>query len=217
MPILQTRSISLTRDAVPLSFPDMDVEKGARLLLLGPSGSGKTTLLSILAGFLSPTAGQVFFEGQDLYALPSAGRDALRGQRFGFIFQTFHLLPALTLRQNISLAASMADVPLDKTRLDQLLATLGLQDKTHRKPSALSQGELQRAAVARAVLNRPAMIIADEPTSALDDVNALVVADLLVEQAKETGAALLVATHDHRIASRFDAILDLQPVLKEAA
>lgn len=218
MIILQTNNISLVRNGAPsLSFPDMEIAKGSRLLLLGPSGSGKTTLLSILAGFLSPSSGNVLFEGQDIHTMNPARRDRLRGQRFGFIFQTLHLLPALTIRQNIALAASMADLPLDESRLEQLLRSLGLKDKAQRRPHALSQGELQRAAVARAVLNNPAIIIADEPTSALDDANALVVAGLLVEQARQTGAALLVATHDHRIAASFDIVVDLHAAMKEAA
>jgi ABC-type lipoprotein export system ATPase subunit len=141
----------------------------------------------------------------------------MRGEHFGFVFQTLHLLPSLTLRQNIALTADMAETKAEEGRLDYLLQTLGLADKAHRKPEALSQGEQQRAAIARAVLLKPQIIVADEPTSALDDANAQNVMTLLEQQAKDTGAALLIATHDNRIISRFKNIIRLENALKEAA
>ena len=186
-------------------------------MILGPSGSGKTTLLSVLAGLLAPSEGHVLFEGQNFYTLPSRVRDHVRGKNFGFVFQTLHLLPSLTLRQNIALAADMADLQRDENRLEHLIKALGLQDKAHRKPEALSQGEQQRAAIARAVLNRPKIILADEPTSALDDANAEAVMTLLNKQAADTGAALLIATHDHRIVHHFKNVIRLENQMKEAA
>ena len=135
----------------------------------------------------------------------------------GCVFQTLHLLPALTLRQNIALAADMAGTARYEDRIDELLAKLGLAEKSHRKPDALSQGEQQRAAIARAVLNKPQLLLADEPTSALDDANADAVMDLLVAQAAETKAALVVATHDTRILSRFTKIIRLDARVKEIA
>jgi putative ABC transport system ATP-binding protein len=200
-----------------LHFADLSIHKRDSVLLLGPSGSGKTTLLSVLAGLLHPGAGQVLVEGQDIYAQPSRVRDHLRGQHFGFVFQTLHLLPSLTLRQNIALAADMVNVKVEEGRIDYLLGTLGLADKAHRKPDALSQGEQQRAAIARAVLNRPSIVIADEPTSALDDVNARTIMDLLERQAQETGATLLIATHDNRIINRFANVVHLSNHMKEVA
>ena len=215
--LLQSSAIGIERpNAPPLRFGDFAMGKGERVLLLGPSGCGKTTLLSLLAGLLEPTSGTVELDGQDLYAMAVRHRDRLRGQRFGFVFQTLHLLPSLTLRQNIALAGDLTG-RADQGRLDTLLATLGLADKAHRKPDALSQGEQQRAAIARAVLNRPAIIVADEPTSALDDANARIVIDLLEAQARETGAALLIATHDNRITGRFENIVNLQANMKDAA
>ena len=187
------------------------------MLLLGPSGSGKTTLLSVLAGLLRPSMGSVLIEDKDFYALSASSRDKIRGQNFGFIFQTLHLLPSLTLSQNIALAADMAGSKLDKERLDYLLKILGLADKSHRKPDALSQGEQQRAAIARAVLLKPKIIMADEPTSALDDDNAQAVMNLLENQANDTGAALLIATHDSRIKNRFKNIINLESQMKEVA
>lgn len=215
---IESKNIVVTRAGSPaLHFSDLSIRKGDGLLLLGPSGSGKTTLLSVLAGLLRPTEGKVLVDGKDIYALPSRSRDHLRGQHFGFVFQTLHLLPSLTLRQNIALAANMAETKAEDGRLDHLLNTLGLADKAHRKPDALSQGEQQRAAIARAVLLRPQIIMADEPTSALDDANAQTVMTLLEQQAKDTGAALLIATHDNRIMGRFKNIVRLETVLKEAA
>ena len=123
----------------------------------------------------------------------------------------------MSLRQNVALAATLAGAPESETRIDPLLAALGLADKARRRPEALSQGEQQRAAIARAVLNRPRLIIADEPTSALDDANAAAVMDLIERQAAETGAALLIATHDNRITNRFENVMTLGHRLKEAA
>ena len=218
MAFIDSNGIMVCRpESHPLRFADLSIHKGDSVLLLGPSGSGKTTLLSVLAGLLRPDAGQVLVEGREIYALPSRIRDHLRGQHFGFVFQTLHLLPSLTLRQNIALAADMAGIKAEEGRINHLLTALGLADKAHRKPDALSQGEQQRAAIARAVLNRPSIIIADEPTSALDDDNARTVIDLLERQAQDTGAALLIATHDNRIINRFANVLRLSGHLKEVA
>lgn len=215
---LRTSGLVLRRaGGVTLDFPDFTLEAGQRLLLLGPSGSGKTSLLSMLAGLLPPSAGKVLVDGEDFHALPARERDRRRGRRFGFVFQTLHLLPSLTLRQNVALPASMAGVPLDVARLDGLLASLGLAARANHRPDSLSQGEQQRAAIARAVLLKPAVIIADEPTSALDDANAARVMALLEAQSVEAGASLLVATHDNRITDRFPAVVRLQAAHTEVA
>ena len=208
---LKSKNIIVHREgAAPLAFPDLSINTGDSVLLLGPSGSGKTTFLSVLAGLLKPSKGQVLIEDKDFYALSSSARDHARRQNFGFVFQTLHLLPSLTLVQNIQLAADMAEKQAEEGRLEHLLKTLGLTDKAHRKPDALSHGEQQRAAIARAVLLRPKIIMADEPTSALEDANAQAVMNLLEEQAKDTGAALLIATHDNRITNRFQNIINLE-------
>lgn len=209
--ILASNSIVVRRgESPPLYLPDLSIASGAQLLLMGPSGSGKTTLLSVLAGLLPPTEGNVLLEQQNFYAQSSVARDCIRGKTFGFIFQALHLLPSLTLAQNVMLAADMAKVAVEPGRSDDLLAKLGLADKADRKPAALSQGEQQRAAIARAVLLRPKLLIADEPTSALDDANTDAVVTLLQDQATETGAALLIATHDARLLDRFDTVVTLK-------
>ena len=218
MTFIESKGIIVRRPkSQPLQFADLTVHREDSVLLLGPSGSGKTTLLSVLAGLLQPGTGRVLVENQDLYALHARRRDHLRGQHFGFVFQTLHLLPSLTLRQNIALAADMLGLEVEAGRLEYLLDRLGLADKAHRKPDALSQGEQQRAAIARAVLNRPSIIMADEPTSALDDANARKVMDLLEHQAQETGAALLIATHDTRIINRFENVVHLNHQMQEVA
>lgn len=210
MAFLTAENIKITRGGQSvLDGADLTIAAQDRLLLLGASGSGKTTLLSVLAGLLQPDSGRVMLDKDDFYALSQQKRDRLRGRNFGFVFQTLHLIPYLTVRQNIALASVMAGLPVDQDRVDSLLDRLGLADKAQRKPAALSQGEAQRAAIARAVLNRPRLIVADEPTSALDDANAKIVTELLVEQARETGAALLVATHDGRIGPYFEKTLVL--------
>ena len=206
--LLTTRGLSVVRaKAAPIIFPDLTISPLQQTLILGPSGCGKTTFLSVLAGLLKPDTGSVLMEGKDIYALTGAQRDALRGQSFGFVFQNLHLLAGLNIRQNVALAASMANMPLDNAYLDHILDTLGLMEKSHRKPHELSQGEQQRVAIARAIINRPKIIIADEPTSALDDINADKVIDLLQTQALNSKAALLIATHDARIMGKFSHIV----------
>ena len=218
MTLLSSVNITLDRGAGHrFAYPDLDIKEKDTLLLTGASGSGKTTFLSMLAGLLPPSTGKVVFQGQDFYAADSKMRDRLRGQRMGFVFQTLHLLPSLTLRQNIALAASMSGHALDEKRLEELLVQLGLKHRAHAKPEQLSQGEQQRAAIARAVLNKPALILADEPTSALDRDNAFKVIELLQWQAEQTGAALLVATHDDRIMSAFTKVIPIQDATQARA
>lgn len=214
---LKTQNLSLRYHAsAPLiSFPDLTVGAGDKLLLLGESGCGKSSFLSIIAGLLNPTSGQVLVDDTDLYRLGRQARDYLRGQKFGFVFQNFHLLPSLTLLQNVVLAADMAGVDVPKEYIEKTLSSLGLTDVAHHKPSALSQGQQQRAALARAVIHSPAFIIADEPTSSLDDKNADVVIGLLEQQAKGSGSALIVATHDTRIKHRFDNVITLSPLQQD--
>ncbi len=214
MQVLRTENLTVkySSDSPVLIFPNVTINAGEKVLLLGNSGSGKTSFLSVIAGLLQPTTGQVRIQSEDIYAMTTGQRDRLRGKAFGFIFQTLHLLPSLTIEQNILLAADMAGIKPPTGRLHHLLLSLGLKDKAQCKPSELSQGQQQRAAMARAIFNSPALIIADEPTSSLDDKNADIVMILLEQQALESGCALLVATHDHRIKGRFDKIIDLSVV-----
>lgn len=218
MTLLVSKNIVVDRGGSNrFAYPDLQLKEKDRLLLTGPSGCGKTTLLSIIAGLLPPTQGTIEFQGTDLYALDGKTRDRLRGRKMGFVFQTLHLLPSLTLRQNIALASAMSGTVTDERRLDDLLTELSLSERADAKPGELSQGEQQRAAIARAVVNRPAIIVADEPTSALDRDNAHKVIELLQWQADQSGAALLVVTHDDRIMDKFSNIVSLRDVRKAEA
>ena len=192
-----------------LALPHLQIERGEHHLLLGGSGSGKTTLLHVLAGLLRPDAGTVTLDGQDLYALSETARDRVRGQRVGLVFQQLHLVGALTAEQNLLLAPSMAGLKPDAARARELLERLGIGGKERALPEELSQGQRQRVAVARALMNRPALLFADEPTSALDDRSAAAAIDLLLDEAEREGATLVVATHDGRITDRFAHRLDL--------
>ncbi|MDE1148792.1 MAG: ATP-binding cassette domain-containing protein [Azospirillaceae bacterium] len=192
-----------------LDIPHWTVEAGRHHLLLGPSGSGKTTLIHALAGLKRPEAGTIRLDGQSVWDLSPAGRDALRGRLIGIVFQTLHLVPALDVAGNLHLARWLAGLPRDTAAVAGALARVGLGDRLSAKPEALSQGEKQRVAIARAVVTAPKLILADEPTSALDDENCARVLDLLLEQADACGATLLIATHDERTRARISDRLDL--------
>ncbi len=185
-----------------LRVEDWSAAQGAQWLLLGPSGSGKTTLLHILAGILRPTAGRAIIAGQDVSDLSASALDRFRGRNIGIVLQRLHLLPSLTVAQNVQLAQYLAGLPQDATRVDEVLAGLDLADKADARPHALSHGQAQRAAIARAVVNRPRLLLADEPTSNLDDARCAQALDLLLTQAAACGATLVIATHDQRVRAR---------------
>ncbi len=216
--LLQTDKISIKRGNTPtLSFPDLTIAKGDRILLRGSSGAGKSTLLSILSGLLLPTEGKILFDGSNIFEMPMTERDAWRARTIGFVFQSFHLLPSLTVLQNIMLAADLAKTKPAVKEVQNLLQKLGLSEKSQSRPQDLSQGQQQRAAIARAIVNKPALLIADEPTSALDDEHAIAVLSLLETQAQETGAALLIASHDFRIMENFKKIIHLDSKAQKVA
>lgn len=192
-----------------LHIDDWDVRQGEHWLVLGPSGSGKTTLLHILAGILTPTEGSVSIADEDVSAMSAAQADRFRGKTIGIVFQRLHLIASLTVLDNLLLAQYLAGVRQDADGAQRLLASLGLAEKARQRPATLSFGQLQRAAVARAVVNGPRMILADEPTSNLDDRNAAATVDVLLDQARSCSATLVIATHDRRIRERFERQLTL--------
>ena len=192
-----------------VAVPSRAIATGQHSLILGPSGSGKSTLLHLIAGLLRPSRGRVLVAGQDLATLTPAELDAFRGRMIGIVLQRLHLIPALTVRDNLRLARTLARLPPDALRIDALIADLGLSALAGARPSRLSEGEAQRVAIGRAVVNHPALILADEPTSALDDANCETVLALLRAQAEASGATLVIATHDARLKPHFEHRLEL--------
>ncbi|MDB5460272.1 MAG: ABC-type transport system ATPase component [Caulobacteraceae bacterium] len=185
---------------------------GQAALILGPSGSGKTSLLLAMAGLVDIHAGGVRIGDTDIGALSLAQRDRYRGRNIGLVFQDIHLIPGLSTLDNLLLAPYAAGLPQDVRRALALLEQLGLGDKAARPAQTLSRGQAQRAAIARAMLMQPKLILADEPTASLDDDACRVVGDLLTSAAAETGAMLLIATHDHRLKARIPTVVAAEPV-----
>ena len=198
------------REAV-LDIDDWRVPRGSHCVILGPSGSGKSTLVNILAGLTTPSEGRVTVDGVETTSLRPAVRDRFRARRIGLIPQRLHLIGAISVADNLRLARRLAGLPPDEGRIADLLVRLGVADLAGRRPDALSQGQAQRAAVARALVNEPVLLLADEPTAALDERNAETVIDLLQEAAEANQASLVAATHDRRIADRFVQRLTLGP------
>lgn len=186
--------------APDIGFPDFEAPQGAVVRLLGPSGSGKSTLLALLAGLLTVQQGEVSVAGSALAALTPRQRDAWRARHLGFVPQRLHLAEGLSVAQNLALPDLAAGRATDRARIAEVVARLGLQGLQARRPGALSLGQAQRVAVARAVLHRPRVILADEPTAHLDDASAQATLALLAEAAAGEGATLVVATHDRRVA-----------------
>lgn len=208
--MLTTGSLSFSySNQTVLKFPDILIEKGAHTLIIGPSGCGKTTLLHLLAGLRQPQSGVVNIKDVNIFQLSTGALDQFRGQHIGIVFQTPHFVPALNVTDNIALAQQLSGRTVDQSRIEALLTRLSIEEKGNKKTDELSIGEQQRVAIARALINNPEVIFADEPTSALDDVNTDAVIDLLIEQADESGATLIVVTHDNRLKDRFNHKIEL--------
>ena len=188
--------------AAVLTIPHWRAEQGEHWLVLGPSGSGKSTLLHVIAGLLRPTRGEVTAAGERLDALTPAQLDRFRGRHVGIVLQRLHLVASLDVEKNVMLAQYLAGVPQDRARVAEVLGGVDLAQKGRAYPHELSHGEAQRVAVARAVVNRPRVLLADEPTSNLEDVRCTQALELLASQARACDATLLIATHDQRIRER---------------
>jgi putative ABC transport system ATP-binding protein len=212
-PILRCDSLSKSypsggRELTVLDGITFDLEAAGFLALLGPSGSGKTTLLGLLAGLDQPTSGRVRLDGEDWALLSEDQRARVRRNKIGFVFQSFHLIPTLTARENV-------EVPLElrgengRVRAEALLARVGLGDRGHHYPAELSGGEQQRVALARAFVHGPRVLFADEPTGNLDAANGALVIDLLAELNRETETTLVLVTHDPDLAKRARRVIRL--------
>jgi putative ABC transport system ATP-binding protein len=185
------------------------LEPGGFLAIVGPSGSGKTTLLGLLAGLDRPTAGRVVLDGHDLAELSEDERSRLRGEKVGFVFQSFQLIPTLTARENVQVPLELRGEDA-QARAEELLDRVGLGGRGHHYPAQLSGGEQQRVALARAFCHRPKILFADEPTGNLDAATGASVIDLMVELNRELGTTLVLVTHDADLASRARRVLRLK-------
>jgi putative ABC transport system ATP-binding protein len=223
MSMLKSESLARTyvsggREITVLRDITFDLEAGGFLAITGPSGSGKSTLLGLLAGLDRPTRGRVVLDGHDLAAATEDERARVRAAKVGFVFQSFHLIPTLTARENVA-------VPLElrgedgRARAAELLLRVGLGDRGHHYPAQLSGGEQQRVAVARAFAHRPRILFADEPTGNLDAANGANVVALLGELNRELGTTLVLVTHDPDLAARAHRVIRLRDgaVVEDAA
>jgi putative ABC transport system ATP-binding protein len=187
----------------------VDFPRGRFTAIMGPSGSGKSTLMNVLAGLDRPTSGSVVIDGVDITRLDDGELTQLRRDKLGFVFQFFNLLPVLTAEENLVLPLSIAGRKPEPEWLEQLIATVGLSDRRHHRPSELSGGQQQRVAIARALVSRPAVVFADEPTGNLDSKASDGVLDLLGRAVDDFGQTVVMVTHDAHAASYADRLIAL--------
>ncbi|MEM0911342.1 MAG: ABC transporter ATP-binding protein [Pseudomonadota bacterium] len=183
----------------PISF---SVNAGQTVAIIGASGSGKSTLLGLLAGLDEVSGGEIFLDGQPLHDMDEEARARLRGEKVGFIFQSFMLVQSLTALENIMLPAEIAGLSDPKGRAEKIIAQVGLEHRAHHFPNQLSGGEQQRVAIARAFITEPKILFADEPTGNLDSANSQKVEDLLFSMNADLKTTLILVTHDDELASR---------------
>ena len=212
MPILQVTDLSKTYGTGDAAVPALrgagfSLEKGEFAAVVGESGSGKSTLLNCIGGLETPTAGQVIIDGQPLFELDEERRTLFRRRRIGFVFQSFHLIAELNVEQNILFPLLLDGRRPDGDELEELLATLGLAERRHHLPGQLSGGQQQRVAIGRALMTRPALILADEPTGNLDRRNSREVMELLTRASRLYGQTVLMITHNSELAAGADRVL----------
>jgi putative ABC transport system ATP-binding protein len=213
--MIQLRDVSktVTSGSAPLTILHpltTEIPRGQFLAVVGPSGSGKSTLLGLIAGLDSPTSGSVLIDGVDITKLGDDALAKLRGEKIGFVFQFFHLIPSLTAYENISVPMEIAGAADASARARALLEEVGLSERSHHYPSQLSGGEQQRVALARALANNPSIVLADEPTGNLDSSTGRHIMDLLRGVHASRGTTLVLVTHDAELARLADARIVLR-------
>lgn len=223
--VLEARDVTKSFQQGPVTLEvlrgiNVAIRAGERLAIVGASGSGKTTLLQILGGLDRPTSGQVLVDGRDIHLLGERERGELRNHALGFVYQFHHLLPEFSALENVAMPLLVRRMPTSEARerAREILARVGLGERLDHRPHQLSGGERQRAAVARALVTQPKLVLADEPTGNLDGRNAEQVFELMLELNRERHTSLVVVTHDLRIAARMDRALEIEGgILREVA
>ncbi len=206
---LSMRLSSGGREVSILDDIALDIPSKQFLAIVGPSGSGKSTLLGLIAGMDVPTAGTIVLDGRDITTLSEDELARLRREKVGYVFQSFHLIPTLTARENVAVPLELAGDPEAENKANVLLQTVGLEARGHHYPAQLSGGEQQRVAVARAFANRPAILLADEPTGNLDTATGRQVIELLIRLNRDHGSTLVLVTHDPELAAHADRVVRL--------
>jgi len=198
-----------------VDVPEFSLPGQTQVAFAGESGSGKTTFLNLIAGILKPDDGKVLLDGADMAALAESKRDRLRAEKIGYIFQTFNLLQGYTCLENVLLGMTFG-AGVDKDFAEQLLKRVGMGDRLHHRPRQLSTGQQQRVAVARALANKPKLVLADEPTGNLDHKNARDSLKLIRETCRENEAALLLVSHDREVLAQFESVQQLDRINRAA-
>ncbi len=223
MPLLEIRQLKKSYrepDGSPLpilDIPHFDVEAGEQVVLRGRSGCGKTTFLHSVAGLASVTSGTIKIAGVEVNRLAEIGRDRFRAQNIGYVFQTFNLLPGFSALENVLLGMAFTGQGVDRSRAHNLLDRVGLSHRLTHHPGALSVGEQQRVAVARALANKPVLLLADEPTANIDPAHQQQVIDLLREVCADENVAMLLVTHAPEVSEQFDRVEYLERLNRVAA
>ena len=202
-----------------LDIPEFHLASGEQMVLIGPSGCGKTTLLHTIAGITRPDQGKVVLDGVEATKFSEAGRDRIRADKLGYVFQTFNLLPGFSAYENVLLGMTFAQKRQSAERARHLIDRVGLSHRANNKPQTMSVGEQQRVAVARALANRPAIVLADEPTANVDPGNQQQIVELIRETCREDNISLLMVTHSMEVANQFDRVdqlADLNLVVSQA-
>ena len=215
MNVLKTKDLtkiygSGTTEVIALNHANISVDKGEFVAVIGTSGSGKSTLLHLLGGIDSPTGGKVLIEGNDIFTMKDDARTIFRRRKIEFVFQSYNLVPVLSVYENIVFPIQLDGGKIDKNYIGSIIETLGLKEKIHAMPNQLSGGQQQRVAIARALATKPAIILADEPTGNLDSKTSQDVLSLLKITGKKYNQTIVMITHDEAIAQMSDRIIRIE-------